>query len=143
MKNDQIQQLYEKGIKKLFEKGISYSRFSFIYWVEENIWTKEEMDIFIKWLNQLKDEEILEYMKKYGRSILSVITNQSDNLCKLAVDDSPENIQYVRNQTVDLCLSSLKKNPRAYRNVKIVPNPDFKTTFKNLLEKKAILDALK
>lgn len=46
-------------------------------------------------------------------------------------------------QSVDLCLFALKKEPSLFYYVKIVPNPNFETTLQNLEKKKLILDLLK
>jgi len=154
-------------IKKLFEERFKYSRHNFIYWLEKEECTKNEMDLFIKFLNQLKDKEVLKYIENDG-TILSMITNQSDNLCKLAVNQSPYDIEYIKNQkkeiceiainknpfvidlikeqTIDLCLLALEKTKTdqlLYTFVRIVPNPSHEITLKNLKEKKAILNALK
>jgi len=160
MTNDQIQKLFEKKIKKLDSK----SKICFFDWVESGVCLKEEMDIFAEWLNQISEELLLSYIEKDG-TVLSVITNQTESLCKesilksswnifkirnvskelyeIAIDRDPMVFLAIQNQTVDLCLFFLKRSPNAFSFINIVESPDYETTLKNLLEKKAILEALK
>jgi len=112
----------------------------------------------------LNDKDIFRYIK-IDSSILSVLTNPSDSLCKRSIKTTPSSIQYIndqkkelcelaikinpwtlehiKEQTVDLCSLALVQHPDTYRLVRIVPNPDFETTVYNLEKKKAILDILK
>jgi len=140
-----------KQIQRLFEKKRSLNRFN--DWVKLNVCTKKEMDFFVKWLNQIDESEILKYIKE-DDTILSAITNQTDFLIKHSIEESIFSIRFVKDQTIDLCIFVLKKDEEfeskykfyiknIYQYIRIVPNPDHKTTLKNLLEKKAILEALK
>jgi len=151
-------------IKEKFEKISSKSWRSFSEWVIWKQCSQEEMNLFTKWLNQLSEEELSRYIKK-DVSILSVITNQTDKICKTAIQISPISIGFVkeqtkglcelaikrnvfsiveiREQTVDLCLLALNLDKTVYKGIRIVQNPDYKTTLQNLKDKKTILDALK
>jgi len=71
------------------------------------------------------------------------VRNQTDYLCRLAIEKDPYNIALIKEQTIDLCILALQKRRNACNYIRIVPNPNYETTLKNLLEKKAILEALK
>jgi len=149
--------------QELFEKNLIPSRL-FSDWVIAGHCSKKTFEKFIIWLNQLDEDSICKYLKK-DASILSVITNQTKKMCNLAIMNMPGSIRYVKNQSkelcelavksngftigyikeqkVDLCLLSLEENINSFQLVRIVPNPNYETTLKNLLEKKAILEAIK
>jgi len=153
-----------KELKKLFEENLNKDGYYFSEWIELGVCTKEEKDLFIIWLNQLSEEKICHYLEK-DFTILSVIKNQTDSMCKTSIKKTFLGIQhinvqnknicnfivkknhhwfeFVKEQTVDLCILALELNKSCYTFVRIVPNPDYETTLKNLLEKKAILEALK
>jgi len=154
-------------IKEKFEEILRKSP-NFDEWVGWIQCSTKEMSIFKKWLNQLSEEDVCKYLEKDG-SIISVIENQTNKICETSINQDPCCIKYIKNQnnylcelaiiknaftipyireqTVDLCLLALETNPNTsshiYRFIRIVPNPDYYTTLKNLLEKKAILEALK
>jgi len=128
-------------IKEKFEK-ISKASPRFSEWVVWKQCSQEEMNLFTKWLNQLSEEELCEYLEKDG-SILSVIKNQTGSMCKSSIKNASQYLKYVKEQTVDLCLLALENSSPSYIYVRIVPNPTFPTTMTNLKAKKAILEALK
>lgn len=70
---------------------------------------------------------------------------KNETFCKEAVSINGMALDYIENfnQTVDVCLLALEKDPESYDFVRIVPNQNYETTLKNLKEKKAILEALK
>jgi len=157
MTNKQIKLLFEK---KLENKEIIY----FKNWLELYVCSKEEMNMFIKFLNELSEKSIIKYIKKdptilgsinnqtekmcvsaikFGYSFaIEYINNQTIDLCKLSVNQNPWSIKYVREQTVDLCLLALGLHRDVYIEIKIVSNPNYSKTLKNLKKKKAILEAL-
>jgi len=84
-------------------------------------------------------------------SIVIYLTNPSEELWTLAISQKPSLISSVPEQTIDLCLLAMGANLQkrtlghffSYEKIKIVPNPDYETTLKNLLEKKALLESFK
>jgi len=52
-------------------------------------------------------------------------------------------LEIVPDQSVNTCLLALRQNKANYKHVRIVSNPDYETTLKNLLEKKTIIDSFK
>jgi len=109
--------MIHEQIKESFLKR--YNRIpslSFDNWVDEEVCSKEDFEFF-------KD--------------------QRKELCELAIKENSWTIQFIREQTVDLCLLALKYEEETLRYVRIVPNPDYEMTLKNLYEKKAILEAIK
>jgi len=159
MTNEEIQQL--------FEEKFETTHHHFHKWVYYGICTKEQFVFFVKWLNQLNEKELCKLLVSQF-TILKFIENQTESLCKMAIrsncdclqfikDQTKElcelairtdqySIEYIRDQTVDLCILSLEEDfafKISYKCVRIVPNPDYETTLKNLKEKKAILEALK
>jgi len=137
-------------------------KMNFNYCIEKSFYKKEEISMYTNWLNSLPEEFICRYLKKDG-SIISVLKNPTDEMKRVSVNQNPNNIRFIQDQTdkiiniatnrgcfdlvnrqsVDICLRALKLSQWNYVYVKIVPNPDYETTLKNLLEKKAILEALK
>jgi len=161
---------------KWFDELLNNKRYRGFSIFGNNKWTSigvisasQEKEI-IDYLNGLKEKEIKKYLWKDSSS-LSVIKNQTEELCKTAIHldpvairyihspktsywehslkENPYLIEYLREQTVDLCILALENEKISdpfrlvYKFVKIVPNPYHETTLKNLYEKKAILDALK
>jgi len=153
-----------KEIKSLFEENLRNQAWHFKDWSNLQICSKKEHKTFVNWLNQLNEEEICDYLK-LDPTILSVINNQinkicefsikqepwclmfvknqTKELCKLAIEKWSGSIQFVEEQTVEICLLALKLDKGCYKYVRIVPNPNYKTTIKNLLNKKEILEAFK
>jgi len=103
-------------IQKLFEKNLSNDAYM-DEWIEEKVCSKKEMDIFIKWLNQLNEEEIYQYIKQ-DSTIFSFISNQSNKLCNLSVINNPGSIRHVRNQTKELCELAIRKDPLAICDIR-------------------------
>jgi len=81
-------------------------------------------------------------VKKYGM-LLEHISEQEEVLCQIAISNEPFSLMFIKEQTVDLCLLALELDNSSFKEVRIVQNPDYETTLKNLLEKKAILEALR
>jgi len=157
-----IKELKNEAIQFYWNKKVSKNYSELDKWVEENRCSQEEMDILVKWLNQLSENDLIHIFFKKP-SALALIQNQSKKLCKQAVINDQISIKYVKNQTkelcelailrspcsflyikeqtVGLCLLALELDKSCYKYVRIVPNPDFETTLKNLKEKKAILEA--
>jgi len=155
MTNEEIKTLFEEKIKTNTMRNV---------WSDNRFYKEGEQSFIYKWFNQLNEDQICFYLKK-DHTILSIIENQSDHicefaiccdyesirfiknqknhLCKLAISKNATMIRFVKNQTVDLCLLSLEIYMPNYKHIRIVPNPDYETTLKNLYEKKAILDLLK
>ena len=94
------------------------------------------------------DHEILAILSKDGFKIQGLSRkNQTIERCKIAVNQQPFSIRYVKNQTVQLCLNLLVNHPKSkeygiYRFIHIVPNDDHETTLNNLKNKKEILESL-
>jgi len=140
-----------KEIKQLFEEKLEKTNWNFNEWIEYEICTKKEMNHFSKWLNSLDENEVCKYIQDNG-TILSIITNQTKDMCKwailnnvmsiefvkkqtkeiseFAIKEWPFAIELIREQTVDLCILALSRNKLTYEKVRIVPNPDYKTTLK-------------
>jgi len=134
MTNDQIESLFIERLKK--------SSYYFSNWDNCKLCTKDEIDLFTNWLNQLNEDDICFYLKE-DLTILKSLTYQTKELCELAIRTNPYSIADIRDQTVDLCILALELSKSCHVFVRIVPNPDYKTTLKNLKKKKAILEALK
>jgi len=159
MTNEDIKTLFESKLESY--KG--HNHYSFMNWSRTEICSDQEMNLFKNWLNQISEEEVCKYLS-IDSTILSVILNQNDSICKSAINRDPWSIKFVKdqkkhlcelamglnpfvmteiqNQSVDLCILALEEFPICFRDVKIVSNPDFETTLRNLKEKKAILDAI-
>jgi len=150
-------------IKNLFEKKKN-KNYLFVNWVKENICTENEMILFKKWPNQLNDEELFDLFKKdhtifsaienkteqfilksieANSWVIGIVSEQAYHFSKLAISRNPLCLKSIKIQSVDLCLLALKQERFVYRYVRIVSNPDFETTLKNLKEKKEIIEALK
>jgi len=155
MKNSEIKRLFDKNV----ESGVLFWN-----WKVLKVCSEYEMSIFITWLNQLNTKELISYVQK-SPTIISVLTNldeylaiiaisriphlvlsikdPSERLFSIAIQFNPFIIKNVKEQTVDLCLLALKSDSEVYSHIRIVPNTNYEMTLKNLLEKKAILEALK
>lgn len=73
---------------------------------------------------------------------LFFVENQTEEMCEEAVRRDPKQFAYAKKQNVNMCLQALKSRKDLFYFVKIVPNPDFKTTLQNLKKKQLILDSI-
>jgi len=105
--NRKVQYLFEKRLK---------SKVSLVNWIEENISTKKEMNMFGKWLDQLREDKILRYLQK-DHTILSIITNQTEPMWQIAIKINPYLIQYVKNPTKELLKQAIRKEAEVLRFV--------------------------
>ena len=63
----------------------------------------------------------LERVKQDG-SALQFVKEQTPEICMAAVKKDGWAIAYVKNQTMDICLAAVKQTPDA---IKCITNPDF------------------
>jgi len=98
---------------------------------------------FLQFINNPTDEEIKASLEKDEFSFSFIKGNEK--FVDFALDNGTTGdiLRDVSNQTVDMCLKCLTRTRRSFHYVRIVPNPNYETTLKNLKEKKAILEALK
>lgn len=83
---------------------------------------------------------------------LQYVKNQTDEICKAAIMRNQNAIKYVQCQTIEICLFSLEKNASdkminsginpVFSFIRIVDNPDHDTTYKNLLNKKMMIEMM-
>jgi len=154
-----------RDIQKIFEEKFQKTDDFFFEWIDKSVCTKKEFDLLSNYFNSIEESELLNYIER-DCSILAVIKNQTKTLCEMSIEVNSFSIRFIKDQTkemcelavrgnsltigyvkeqsVDLCILALvKESFSSYRFVRIVPNPDYETTLKNLYEKKAILDSLK
>ena len=93
----------------------------------------------------------LAAVQKDGR-VLEYVKNQTNEICKTAIMRNPEAIKYVQEQTIYLCILALDQNKSdrllvphiklVFSFIRIVDNPDHDTTYKNLLNKKMMIEMM-
>lgn len=77
----------------------------------------------------------LEFNKKAVRIDYMILDNfeeQPVELCLAAVSKNAWALEFVRVQTIEICLAALKNDENMFVDVKLVPNPDARTTIQNL-----------
>jgi len=105
-----------------------------------SVLSDEDFKKFLKSINLLSEDQIISLLK-HDWTIIKYIENQTNPIILAAVSINSFSLQYITNQSVKACLIALKNNKDIYRYVRIVPNPDYKTTLKNLYAKKMIIDS--
>lgn len=90
----------------------------------------------------------LRYDKDFQQSFKIIAKDLSEESILFILDSYPELLEFINQnqQSVDICLTALDKfsyEVHIHKHVRIVPNPDFKTTLLNLKKKKELLNALK
>lgn len=137
-------------------------------WVESGVCSKKEMNKFIEIINSVEDSVLKElisceygvisYIKKPSHEIARFVLLELqktgsvfryydlavhyEDLSLIALQKDEYGLSRIKNQTVDLYLFALKQRKDNFEYVRIVPNPDFKTTLANLKKKQVILEAL-
>ena len=87
----------------------------------------------------------LEFNKKAVKIDYMILDNfekQPVELCLAAVTKNGWALEFVKEQTIEICLAALKNDEHVYVDVKIVPNPDARTTIQNL-NKLIVADTIK
>lgn len=106
-----------------------------IYFYRHSI---EDVELQRLWLSEAQGQPnfggfFLEGIFKHRGYPINLIT-------KDIIEIEPKSFQFLINPNVDLCIFALDKDPNNFKFIKIVDNPDPKTTMTNLLKKKIILE---
>lgn len=95
-----------------------------------------------KWSHILNDLDFVREIVSDNIHILKFSSCADEELYRKALKDHPEDLIYVHNQTIKLCLMAIRQEPGCHQFVKIVDNPDYITTYNNLMSKKMLLEEL-
>jgi len=115
-------------------------------WVKDSRCNQEEFDSYVEVLNSLEPHEQFRFIHS-DYSVLAFMNNPNyivvlEAIKELYGDRGNDLLSLMKTQSVDFCLEALEINEDFYRGVKIVPNPDFKTTLSNLKKKQKLMSIL-
>jgi len=133
------------SIRKSFILDSKSHNLFFKDWIELNVCNKSEHEDYVLFLNSLSLNELKSFVMK-DPSFLSFVNDLPEDFIISLINKESyrgEHFKYIKDQTVNICISALKINPELFLYVRIVPNSSYEATLKNLLDKKSILEVLR
>lgn len=88
-------------------------------YIEEDKFKADQLTIKeIKHFDEMDEDIWINILQKYGNG-LRYINNQTDKLCRYAIEQNYCALEFVKDQNDDICTFAIKQNPDALRFIKI------------------------